>query len=197
MPRNLWFAAGREEQRLAFVNQICIVDGGIGVRKAGPVGSAAKMGPGDLGEGIALLNDDACGRAESRRYRRQEKVRACHDVVGIHDSRICSDQIVPPETLAKMLLRELPKGVAGLHSDRVQFHRAAGCGTYDRGRLRWRNWHDRRSGLGRSYAKNRRLRRRRTNHGRYRLRWRHANRGCRRRHHAKVRPRSGRLKRGR
>lgn len=41
------------------------MDVGIGLGNAGPVGGVAEMGPRDLGEGIALLNENSCGRAES------------------------------------------------------------------------------------------------------------------------------------
>lgn len=94
---------------MAFVNQIGIVYRGIGVGNARPVGGVAKVGSGYIGKGIALLNDDACGRPESRGYRRQKKVRACHDVVRVNDSWIHSDQIVPAKAFPKILLRQLPK----------------------------------------------------------------------------------------
>jgi hypothetical protein len=104
---------------LAFVNQIGIVDDGIGLGDAQPEGGVAKMGPGDLGEGVALLNDDACGRAKSSGNRGQENMRACHDVVRVNNGRIGCDQIVPAKTVAEILLRKLPQGVAGLYCQHV------------------------------------------------------------------------------
>jgi len=65
------------------------------MRNTCPKGSVAKVGPGDLREGVAFLNDDARGRAESRGYRGQKKVSARHDVVGVNDSRIRSKQLMP------------------------------------------------------------------------------------------------------
>jgi hypothetical protein len=194
--QKLWFAAAGEEQRLAFVNQIGIVDGGIGMRNTCPKGSVAKEGPGDLREGVAFLNDDARGRPESRGYRGQKKARACHDVVGVNDSRIRSEQIMPAKSLAEILLCEFPEGIAWLHRDYVQFRRADGCGPCGSGRLRWRNSNDRRRGLGRSHAKNRPLGRCRMNHRRYGSGRSQANRGRRRRHYAEVRRRRGRNRRG-
>ena len=41
-------------------------------------------------------------------------MRACHDVVGVNNGRIGSEQIVPAKTVAEILLRQLPEGVAGL-----------------------------------------------------------------------------------
>ena len=73
------------------------------------------MGSGNLGEGITLSHDDACGRAEARGYGGQENMGACHDVVGVNNGRIGSDQIVPAKAVSKILLRELPKRVARLH----------------------------------------------------------------------------------
>jgi hypothetical protein len=58
------------------------------------------MGAGNLREGIALLNDDAGGRAETRRDRGEENVGACHDVIGVNNGRICRNQLVPAKTFA-------------------------------------------------------------------------------------------------
>jgi len=45
---NLRLAADREEQKLAFVDAVCILDGRIHVSDAGPVGRVAELGLGDL-----------------------------------------------------------------------------------------------------------------------------------------------------
>lgn len=66
-------------------------------------------------KGIAFLNDDACGRAEASSYRGQKNMGACHNVVGVNDSRIGSEQVVPTEAVAKSFLGEFPEGIAGLH----------------------------------------------------------------------------------
>jgi hypothetical protein len=87
------------------------------------------MNPGKLGEGVALLNDHASGRAETRRDRGEENVGARHYVVGVNDGRICSEQIVPAKAFSEILLREPPEGVAGLDCYYVQFRRTSGCGT--------------------------------------------------------------------
>jgi hypothetical protein len=191
--QNLSFAAGGKEQRLAFENQIGIADGGIGAGDASPVGGAAKMGAGNLREGIALLNDDAGGRAKTRRDRGQENVGACHDVVGVNNGWICGNQIVPAKTFAQILLCELPERVTGLHCYYLQFRRARGGGTCRSGRLYWRNSNNGRGRLGRSYAKGGRRRRCGTNHWRCGLPWRHANGGSGGRHNCKVRRGSGRF----
>ena len=47
------------------------------------------MGAGNLREGIALLNDDAGGRAETRRDRGEENVGARNDVVWVNNGWIC------------------------------------------------------------------------------------------------------------
>ena len=106
---NLRLAAGGQEEHLAFEDQVCIMDSRIRVRDARPVGRVAKMGPGDVGEGIAFLNDDSCGRAETRGYCGQENLGACHDVVGVNDGRIDSEQIVPAKPLAEVFLGKLPE----------------------------------------------------------------------------------------
>ena len=36
-----------------------------------------------------------------------------HDVIGVNDARIDSEQVVPAETFAEVLLREFPEGVSG------------------------------------------------------------------------------------
>ena len=44
----LWFAAGREKQQLAFVNNVCIVDRRVRARDASPKGGVAELGLRDL-----------------------------------------------------------------------------------------------------------------------------------------------------
>lgn len=73
------------------------------------------MSPGDLRERVTFLNDDTCGRTIPRSYGGQENMGACHDVVGVNNGRIGNEQIVPEKAVAKILLRELPEGVAGMH----------------------------------------------------------------------------------
>ena len=45
---SLWLAAGGEEQRLPFVDKVCIADVRIRVRDAGPEGRVAELGLRDL-----------------------------------------------------------------------------------------------------------------------------------------------------
>ena len=67
------------------------------------------MGVSDCRQCVALLNDDSCGCAETRGYCGQENLGACHDVVGVNDGRIDSQQIVPTKTLAEVFLGKLPE----------------------------------------------------------------------------------------
>lgn len=115
------------------------------------------MGPGDVRESIAFSNDDSCSRTETRGYCGQENVGAGHNVVGVNNGWVDSEQIVPAKALAEILLRELPEGVAGLDCYGVQFRRIGGCGPCGRGRLQRRYSNDRRGRLRRSYAKDRLL----------------------------------------
>ena len=97
---------------MAFVDEVCIVDGRIRVSDAGPVGGVTELGLRDLRQRVALANGNFCRRPERRDYRRQVDLGARHDVIGVNDARIEGEQVVPAETFAEVLLREFPEGVS-------------------------------------------------------------------------------------
>ena len=105
----LGFATAGDEQRLTFVDDVGITDGWVRLCDARPIGGMAELGVSDRRQCVALLNDDSCGRAETRGYCRQENLGACHDVVGVNDGRIDSQQIMPAKTLTEAFLGKLPE----------------------------------------------------------------------------------------
>jgi len=109
-------AVGGEKQQLAFINNVCIVDGGIRECDASPKGRVAELGLRDLGERVALAHGEFCRRPERRARRRQVNLRTRHDVVGVNDARVNGEQVAPAETFAEVLLREFPEGVPRLYS---------------------------------------------------------------------------------
>ena len=94
---------------MAGVNPVGIVDSRIGLSDAGCIGGAAKLRLGDLGEGVSRLHRElGCG-PNGRDRRRQNNLRAGHNVIRVEDARIGDDQIVPPESVTKVLLGKFPE----------------------------------------------------------------------------------------
>ena len=84
----LQIAAGGEEKNLAGVNPVGIVDSRIGLGDAVCVGSAAQLRLGDLRKSVSRLHRELDGGPNGRDRRRQNNLRAGHDVIRVEDARV-------------------------------------------------------------------------------------------------------------
>src|SRR5882672_8500565 len=96
------FAAGREEEHLACINQVGIADGRVGASDTGCVRGAAELGLCDLGERVAGPHGEPDVGTEGRDRSGQNNLRAGHDVVGVENARIGREQFMPAESVTKV-----------------------------------------------------------------------------------------------
>src|SRR5882672_2555930 len=91
------FAAGREEEHLACINQVGIADGRVGASDTGCVRGVAKLRQCNLGERVTSPHSEPGGGPKWRDRNRQNNLRAGHDVVGVENARIGREQFMPAE----------------------------------------------------------------------------------------------------
>lgn len=101
--KKLRLAAGGEEKGLAYVDAVGVADGGVGAGDARSVGGVAKLGLGDLGEGVTRAHGELYGDTGGRDCGGEVKLGAGDDVVGIKNAGIGGAEVVPAETLAEIL----------------------------------------------------------------------------------------------
>ena len=83
------------------------MDGRIGTGDTRCVRSVTQLRLRNLGERVAGPHRELSSGAEGRDRSGQKNLRAGHDVVGVENARIGRKQIMPAESMAKVLLGEL------------------------------------------------------------------------------------------